>query len=149
MTKEKILNNYKLEVSTGCHVWKNYLYPVGYGQVKFQGKDYLVHRLVYEFTHGPIPDGMYICHKCDRRACMNPDHLFIGTQKDNIQDMLSKGRESRGEERWNVKLTEGQVIEIRELLKEGNTQRKIAKEFGVSQMAVSHINTGLSWGWLR
>ena len=148
MTKEKILSNYNPIPHAGCHIWDNYL-DNGYGQVWFQEKLHLAHRLIYEFKNGSIPKGVMVCHVCDTPSCVNPDHLFLGTQKDNMGDCVSKGRISRGGSRWNAKLTEGQVIKIRALLKEGVVQREIAQEFGIAPRAVSDINTGQNWGWVK
>jgi len=121
----------------------------GYGIVSFQKELQLVHRLIYEFAKGPIPKGMYVCHKCDQPACMNINHLFLGTPADNNQDCIDKGRKPHGSDTGASKLTEGQVIEIRGLIEDGVSQSKIAKEYGVDQSLVCLINTKKRWGWLR
>jgi len=152
MTKEKILGNYQPIPYCGCHIWDSHLGIGGYGQVWFKRKIHRVHRLMYEFKKGPIPEGMVICHTCDTPSCVNPDHLFLGTQKDNIQDCINKGRNGKGYRGHNAgtaKLTEEQVSEIRSLLKEGVMHRKIAEEFGVVRRTVGDINTGRSWRWLK
>jgi len=64
----------------------------GYGRVNFNGQRFVAHRLAWELTNGPIPEGLFVLHKCDNPPCINPDHLFLGTNKDNTQDMLAKGR---------------------------------------------------------
>lgn len=75
-----------------CLEWQGYRMPNGYGHVAFLGRMRLAHRVAYELTHGPIPEGMLVCHRCDNPPCTDPEHLFLGTHSDNVQDMLRKGR---------------------------------------------------------
>lgn len=124
-----------------CKLWTGALNkkPNGYG-VKGIGNHKIryVHRLAWEEVNGPIPKGIRVLHRCDVPQCYEIQHLFLGTAKDNSQDMLAKGRESAGEDRWNCKLTKDQVDEIRSLA--GTmTQRKIAERFQVSYQQVSKI----------
>lgn len=84
------------EPNSGCWLWEGALNGHGYGQITRGGKGYRVPRLAWEEANGPIPEGMIVCHKCDVRACCNPDHLFLGTAKDNTQDALAKGRLTGG-----------------------------------------------------
>lgn len=119
----------------------------GYGQI---GDDMglrpvRAHRLSYEIHHGPIPAGMMVCHHCDNRACVNPAHLFIGTQLDNMRDMQRKGRGPRGERHGRHRLTESQVVQIRG---DARPQREIADDYGITQTAVSAIKRRKSWAWL-
>ena len=83
-------------LSTPCWEWVKSLHSKGYGQIWFNGKLWLVHRLSWFLHNGPIPDGMLICHHCDNRPCGNPTHLFLGTDADNIHDMMTKGRYVNG-----------------------------------------------------
>ena len=76
----------------GCWIWMGACSRKGYGSIKVDGRTRVVHRLAFEAVHGPIPDGHYICHKCDTPSCWNPDHLFCGTAKENIYDSVRKGR---------------------------------------------------------
>lgn len=81
------------ELNTGCHLWLRTVCKDGYGRVGIPGKSpVLIHRIAYAQFVGPIPDGMKVCHRCDTPSCVNPDHLFVGTQFDNLRDMWSKGR---------------------------------------------------------
>jgi predicted XRE-type DNA-binding protein len=122
----------------------------GYGQFNLNGRMTKVHRVAWELTHGPIPEGLCCCHICDNKKCVNPKHLFLGTQQDNIDDMVTKGRNFKpiGTKNNTVKLTEEQVIEIRRLyaLENHMFQREIALLFGVSQGLIGLIVNGKRWG---
>lgn len=89
----------KAEKSAGCWNWMALRNPSGYGVVNFKNKTRLAHRVAWELTHGEIPVGMYACHTCDNPSCINPDHLFLGTQADNMRDMMEKGRSTLGRKR--------------------------------------------------
>src|SRR5271165_4726377 len=82
----------KVEKTDGCWNWKAYIGPDGYGRFGFRGKIPGPHRVSWELSFGPIPDGLNVCHKCDNRRCVRPDHLFLGTDRDNILDCIRKGR---------------------------------------------------------
>ena len=90
--KCRFLNAVTKNEETGCWEWKKSLNARGYGQMNVNGKNREMHRLGYEIFNGEISEGLYVLHKCDNRKCCNPDHLWLGTQKDNIQDMIKKGR---------------------------------------------------------
>jgi hypothetical protein len=81
--------------TSGCHHWQGCLQSRGYGQVRIDGVIYYAHRLGWELTRGFIPEGLNVLHKCDNPKCVNPEHLFLGTQKDNIRDMMAKRRHPR------------------------------------------------------
>lgn len=89
-----IMNRVEQEPNTGCWLWTGAVIPVsGYGQMRYgKGTPKKAHRVSYEIFVGPIPDGLYVCHRCDTPLCVNPDHLFLGTAKDNAQDAMRKGR---------------------------------------------------------
>jgi predicted XRE-type DNA-binding protein len=106
---------------------------------------------MYEAHKGKIPKGLIVCHKCDNKMCINPDHLFVGTQADNMRDMCEKGRKfiTNGEVNGQSKLTEEQVIEIRSIRKtQGLSQQKIADMFNVSRANIGLIVTGERWKYL-
>jgi len=111
----------------------------------------LAHRMMFELYVGPIKDGLFVMHKCDNPICVNPNHLFQGTPKDNSIDAWKKGRlvilpPVRGEQNPRCKLTEIQVRQIREMYSAGHfLQRDIAKQFGIAQITVSNIVTRKSW----
>ena len=122
-----------------------------YGQIGVHGKTIKTHRLSWELANGPIPGGMNVLHHCDNPICVNPKHLFLGTQADNVHDMQAKGRKAdlHGEHNGRARLTEQGVHKIREMIKRGITQVAIAKEYNVTSREINNINTGVSWGWLK
>lgn len=91
MMKKHFMDNVRIDPSSGCWVWKGAMDPAGYGRA---GKKF-AHRYSYDLLVGPIPDGHFVCHTCDVRACVNPNHLFTGTHRDNMRDMRTKGRSYR------------------------------------------------------
>ncbi len=138
----------KYEVApNGCWEWTASLSRYGYGQlrtgtVKEGGRTMTkAHRFSWELHNGPIPKGLAVCHKCDNRKCVNPEHLFLGTNADNTADMMAKGRGARGERHGNHKLTDDDVVRIRALAG-SMLQREIAARFGVNQQTVSKILNG-------
>jgi hypothetical protein len=97
------------------------------------------HRMAWILTHGPIPDGLHICHRCDVPLCCNPSHLFLGTQGDNNRDAFAKGRQPKVRVR---KLTDAQVAEIRTCIRKRGDAQRMAVEFGVSKACISQIVHG-------
>ena len=93
---EDIKSNYKINPKNGCHEWCGPNTSLGYGFYTIQSSKDYAHRLFWEITFGPIPDGKQILHKCDNRCCVNPDHLYTGTQKENVEDMVRRGRHLGG-----------------------------------------------------
>jgi hypothetical protein len=128
-----------------CWEWKGSKFRTGYSRISVRGKSRLAHRVSFALNVGEIPEGMLICHRCDNRWCVNPEHLFIGSHADNAGDMLSKGRSSRGEKNSHSKLTEQAVLEIRQLQSQGLRGIEIAKLFGVDVATISHIKVGRHW----
>lgn len=144
--KERLLRNFK-ENERGCWVWQlARTRNTGYGAMRWNGRTQAVHRLSWLCFRGEIPeDKPCICHTCDNRACINPDHLFCGTRAENMADMTRKGRQSKGETKGNNKLSEEQVLEIRHLAKEGFSQPDLAKKFNVDQSTISLILSRKRW----
>ncbi len=131
---------------SGCWIWTGYCLPNGYprigGGIKENAK--YAHRISYELFIGPIPKGKFICHKCDVRSCVNPNHLYAGTHIENMRDMQSRGRKviQFGIDASNAKLTEKQVLEIH-----GSTlvSRVLAKRYKISRSQVQWIKREKTW----
>lgn len=132
---------YSSRAPNGCWLW-NASTREGYGQYL---SDY-AHRWIWKFLYGTIPTKAVIMHVCDNRLCVNPDHLKLGTQADNIRDAVSKGRIANGERQGLSKLTEIQVLEIRALYKTGQyTQPQLAKAYGLCQATVYELLRYKTW----
>jgi hypothetical protein len=99
---ERFYRKVRQEGEGGCHVWTGAHNVWGYGRLKIGGKMYSAHRVAWEFTNGPIPGGLFVLHRCDNRHCVNPEHLFLGTQLDNVHDMHAKNRQARRGARRNA-----------------------------------------------
>jgi hypothetical protein len=142
----------KFSRSGRCWEWCAAKNRDGYGLFVL-GKLMPAHRAAWLLFRGEIPAAMYVCHSCDNRACVNPAHLWLGTQTDNMRDKVGKGRCGHtapkkpvsGSRHHNSKLTEDAVREIRALARTGVTQAAIATLFGVTDGAVSHVLTGRTW----
>lgn len=128
-----------------CWTWQGYINQAGYGQVRFQGHVYLAHRLSYEANVGPIPDDLFVCHECDNKPCVNPNHLFLGTAADNTHDMMAKDRHAVGERSGMAKLTEEQVRLIRQLKLDGISYRNLAQQFGVTIHNIKAVVCRKTW----
>lgn len=138
----------KVSVATGdsCWPWKGAKSgKTGKGSFDVFGSRQLAHRVSYMLFVGPIPDGMCVCHRCDVPACVNPSHLFLGTQADNLADMKEKDRHAKGSKSGRSKLNEDEVRTIRSLLTQGKTQDSIARQFGVVRTVISRIGSGRIW----
>jgi hypothetical protein len=130
-----------------CSVWTGSTNPGGYGVFSIGHHHYLVHRLVYSWTYGPIPDGLAICHRCDNPPCVRDEHLFPGTLADNNADMRMKGRNSapRGERSPSAKLTEESVRAIRDAHAAGALFYELAQVYGVSAPTISAVVNRTWW----
>lgn len=135
----------------GCWIWTGDTYVGrGYGRLYLGGgyaNRVVAHRFSYELHYGPLPDPkLYVCHHCDNRLCVRPDHLFLGTAADNSRDAARKGRLASGEDHPHTSLTEDRVREIRFEYANGRAeQTELATRFGVSQTVISHIVRGETW----
>lgn len=129
---------------SGCWLWTAKIGREGYGQHSFKRVTLGAHRASWMLHMGDIPVGQQVLHKCDTRICVNPDHLFLGTQADNIKDMHQKGRARRQDGKFNpqAKLDIEKVKEIRASIA---PQRQVANLYGVSQTLISRIKRGYGW----
>lgn len=145
--KRYIRDRVKIDPGTGCWIWARYRLPGGYGRAWFCDRHRYVHRLSYEKFTGPIPDGLHVLHRCDNRACCNPEHLFLGTQADNMADRDRKGRQAKGETVHSSKLTERDVLDIRMLIdhSRGQNLKQIGDLYGVTYDAIYCIKVGKTW----
>lgn len=127
------------EPNSGCWLWTGNLNTGGYGRFGVDNARPYAHRASYEIHFGDIPDGLLVCHRCDNPACVNPQHLFLGTDLDNTKDMIAKGRM-----RKHCKVSDVEVAQIRaEYAAGGVSQTRLAKKFGLTQSWVSMLVNGL------
>lgn len=132
----------------GCWDWDGSITSGGYTEVFWKGKHLVGSRVSYELHIGPIPEGKIVCHTCDNRKCTNPDHLFVGSNKDNSTDMVKKKRHIHGEKAYNAKLTNEDVINIRAEYQKGvrgKGYRSLAVKYGVSDITIYDIIRGKYW----
>jgi hypothetical protein len=151
----------KVDKSDDCWEWQAYLRPDGYGSFRVEiGYNEKAHRMSWILTHGPIPDGLFVCHVCDNRRCVRPDHLFLGSHQDNMDDAKLKGRFQSGDmnpsrrnpdrlsrgEHHTAKLTEEQVRQIRARYTPGYGHLTVlGREYGVTPDAIKFIVTRRNW----
>lgn len=129
----------------GCWLWTASKDKDGYGSLSTDRGIEKAHRLSWRLHFGGIPKNMCVCHKCDNPSCVNPQHLFLGTNLDNVADRTNKDRGVRGSSCHTSKLTDVQIIEIRRRYANGEKQITLAKEFGVVKQAISAIITRSVW----
>lgn len=143
----------KVEKTNTCWLWKGAKDKQGYGQFKINKKQIKAHRVAWTLLHGEIPDKFIIMHSCDNPPCCNPDHLKLGTPKDNAMDRSLKGRSygggpklpAKGEKNGSAKLTEIQVKHLRQLFKNGVSKRALSEIFNVSRTNIKNIVNNTTW----
>lgn len=146
--KQKKLFENKImpEPMSGCWLWTGASNRRGYGSTNFNKRRQESHRVSWRIYRGEIPDGISVLHKCDNPGCVNPDHLFLGTNSDNMKDAFRKKRgripHHKGEKAHSAKLTE---FDVRQIRKSTNSCAEIAKEFGICQSNVSAIRRHKTW----
>lgn len=145
VVKARLKSSIKID-SNGCWNWTKKLDGHGYGCAKYERKCIGTHRLSYKLFIGEIPAGMLVCHHCDNPPCCNPEHLFLGTNQDNSNDKVRKGRHTYGEDCRSTKLTKEQVMEIRGLALSGAiSQGELGERFGVCQTTIYAVVSGRTW----
>lgn len=159
----------KVHRGAGCWIWTGTRNSNGYGILRSEGQSLRAHRLSYEFHIGQVPDGLFVCHKCDVPSCVNPDHLFLGTAKDNSEDMMRKKRNMHVTKPWTLargdrngtrtkpesvrrgskiewsRLDESEVCEIRRRFGLGETAKSLASEFGVYFGTIYNVCSRRTW----
>ena len=139
--KCKFMN--KTIINNSCWEWQGKINKWGYGETSHNSKTYRCNRLSYIIFKGDIPKGMQVCHTCDNRKCVNPEHLWLGTPKENMQDAVKKNRMPREKRNKSSKLTYEQVKDIIRLLENGEKQTNIAKLYNVCQSTISNVKLKL------
>lgn len=129
---------------SGCIIWIGSINPRGYGTINIKDKTLRIHRYIYEMTNGPIPKGLFVCHKCDVPSCINPHHLYAGTAKQNAHDRDSRGRANtpKGTDYQHSKFTEEIVLQIRN---SSESNQSLAEKYGASRAAIRKVRIGESW----
>ena len=135
-----------MELETGCEIFKGYTRSDGYGSKWFRGKNDYAHRVSWVLSFGEIPKDKIVCHACDNPSCINPEHLFLGTQKENIEDMYKKkrGPDLRGENNSQSRLKKSDVIFIK-LFGGIISRSRLAEMFGVGLSTIQDILKERTW----
>ncbi len=130
-----------------CWQWRMHKIYTGYGYFTLKNRPIRTNRISWIFSYGDIPDGLFVLHHCDNPSCCNPNHLFLGTQMDNMHDMISKGHKvvKTGSSNFHAKLSEDDILNIRTMYSNGIYQKDIAKQFGICQQSVSLIVNRINW----
>lgn len=128
-----------------CWIWQGPRDKDGYGILVRGGRQYRAHRVALSMAGRPIERGMNACHTCDRRTCVNPDHLYAGTHQENVADRVERDRTARGTSNGRAKLDEAAVVAIRRRHARGDAKRRLAKEYGVSPRTIDFIVRRLRW----
>ena len=149
LSRERLLSRSMPVPFCGCWIWLGASKPPGdYGFIKINKVQTYAHRASYEAFKGPIPDGLDVLHACDVPPCINPDHLFLGTQQDNMDDMIAKGRKvaKPGSTHWKSKLTEADIPIIRRRRASGEKLQDIADDYGMKMVGIHNICSRKNWG---
>jgi len=135
----------KVKKTRSCWIWTAHKDKDGYGRIRINSRDFRAHRVAWALKNGD-PGKLLVCHKCDNPSCVNPDHLFAGTNADNLGDMARKGRSTFGEKHPTAKLTWAKVREIRKAYASGeHLQKDLAKKFGIHTSHIGNIIHNRSW----
>lgn len=132
-----------------CWLWQGAIGNHGYGYLHSGGTSHLAHRVSYLIHYGEMPDELCVLHRCDVRSCVNPAHLFLGDRTENANDKVSKGRQTRGSDFPQSRLTDLDVKAIRALSAKGEGYRRIADRFGVARETIRDIVRRRIWKWVE
>jgi len=144
--KKRHKRNWKVNPITGCWEWQLWLTRGNYGQVTWNNKPKRAHRVTYELKYGPIPEGLFVCHKCDNPRCIRPKHLFLGTPRENTHDSMQKGRRRYGGSgNPKAKLTDELVLSILSWCKYEVDNKLIATRYKVHPTTIRLIRKGHTW----
>jgi HNH endonuclease len=151
---ERFWKQVRKSSGNGCWLWTgctDHRKPHPYGRMRWKGRQIKAHRIAWILTYGEIPDGLWVLHKCDVPLCVRPDHLFLGTNLDNVRDSIAKGRwvipkhHLVGEAHYNAKLTDDDVLLARQMFRDGVSQRQIARTLDIAFQQIWRIVHGKSW----
>lgn len=142
--KKRFMEKVEVNEKTGCWEWQGAINPNGYARFNPFRKTMYAHRFSALLRFGCLISCLDICHTCDNRKCVNPEHLFIGTRKENMRDAVKKGRTTKGK-RFNSKLSLSQVIDIKRRLADGERGSSIAKDYGVANNSIYAIKKNRTW----
>lgn len=132
-------------IDSKCWEWEGHIHNSGYGRITHNRKTQYAHRFYWELINGDIPTGLDVCHTCDNKLCVNPDHLFLGSRKANMVDAMIKGRMQRGEDRYNSVLSESMVRLARERYAKGEQITRIAASMGVGKTTLGCAIRKKTW----
>ena len=137
---ERLIARIEFDTNGGCWLWSGATDGYGYGSLGVaRGRTGKAYRVSYATFVGPIPPLAHVLHRCDTPACINPAHLFLGTHRDNMDDMFAKGRNAKGAALPHTTLTENDVLMIRARVAAGETRAAVARDYPVSQPTISRI----------
>ena len=144
MARQKLRERVTKDPKTECLLWQGATVTNGYGAITMNNEQYMTHRLAWSFAKGPIPSDLYVLHKCDVRRCINIDHLYLGTQLDNMRDMVRRTLPKK----WahSSKLSRDAVLAIRS---DKRKHKLIAADYAISASYVSLIKTGRALRWIK
>ena len=145
---ERLDNNSIPVTESGCLIWTGPVNHEGYGHISYNGKSSRVHMVSYELNYGKIPNGLIVCHKCDIPSCFNPNHLFLGTNQDNMKDRDNKGRQydRTGIRNGRAKLDIDKANQIRKIFSSQKISKaKLGRIYGVSLPTISDVVNNIRW----
>lgn len=145
--KKRLLSHVR-KMRNGCWECDLTKIGIGYPKITVGGKTFRAHRIAYELFNGEIPDGMFVLHDCDNPTCVNPAHLHLGTQTENMRERSQRGRAPTAERNHNTKLTVEQATRIKHELRAGEAMRKLSRKYGVARNAIRNIRDGRAWAYV-